>query len=252
MLCAAHLELRPDSVRAVATDGHRLVKVDRPAKCSGEAEFLMGAGSLRLAYKDPAFKPAPVKVKDGEYKSGPRKGQPKFRSVSKAPAASILWAESQGVGYPGRTAIRSTRGVEYLEMVPEGEFPDYARVIKSDKAPCVIDTAASDLVETVESVASVGRGNAIRIDLAGEYPELEASDPRGVSTKATLNGATRKVGALSGKVSHFGINPAYLSELAKPFRGQELRLMLWDENSQFQIECLDDPSYRGVIMPVRL
>ena len=265
-LSGALFELREDSLRMVATDGHRLNRAETSFRVSPDhmlrpsedpnPKVLVPRKMLASAIVDSAFGAIRKQRKVGVYKSGPRKGQDKMQAVQSWPDVHITTTDVH-------VHMESSRGVRYVARILEGCFPDYDRVIKEDAAELTITTTAEDLRAALASVSHMtgDRARAIRLDLAGDLPVFSAANPDRGTAESTLNGRTTMAGRMgrlenqaeSDRVESFGLNPDYLSQAIKPFGADsEIELSLWDSCSQFVVRSGEDTSFRAVIMPVRL
>jgi DNA polymerase-3 subunit beta len=201
-------------LRAVATDGHRLARVEIPAP-----EGAAGMPGIIV----------------------PRKAVAEVQRLVEDPAANATVELSP-------TKIRFTLGAVVLtSKLIDGTFPDYARVIPvgNDKR-LVVDkgefAAAVDRVSTISSE----RGRAVKMSLAGGKLTLSVTNPDSGS-------ATEEIEADYGSEPlDIGFNSRYLLEIAAQLESENAVVMLADPGSPTLVQERDGAAALYVLMPMRV
>lgn len=214
-LNGAYLHPAGDHLRAVATDGHRLARidVDLPA--------------------DAAF--AGVIV--------PRK----------ACGEIVKLAEAAGKDATVAVAIDASRagfdfgGVSIVTKTIDGTFPDYARVIPTGNGAIArIDRAA--LIAAVERVSTIAteRGRAVKLEFADGMLRLSAID-------VDVGSAREEIECdFSENPVEIGFNNAYLSEMLRGMAGREVKVSMADAGAPTLFEDTSDETGLFVLMPMRV
>jgi DNA polymerase-3 subunit beta len=201
-------------LRAVATDGHRLARVEIPAPAGSE-------------------------------------GMPGIIIPRKAVAEIIKLVDDAGesVGVELSSAkIRLTfGGVVLTSKLIDGTFPDYQRVIPTgNDKKLVIDrqsfAAAVDRVSTISSE----RGRAVKLSIADGQLTLTVNNPDSGS-------ATEELPADYGADPlDIGFNARYLLDIAAQLSGDTAEFMLADAGSPTLIHDSADEHALYVLMPMRV
>ncbi len=205
---------REDSIRMVATDGHRLCLVDQPVKEGARLE----RGVLI-----------------------PKKGLMELRR---------LLGEDGGVcklGFTKGSAIVTRDGVTMVMRLVDGEFPDYRQVIpkESGKSVIVDRQAFTDTLKRVAVVAS-DKTFGVRLTLAGDKVVISSQNP-------DLGDAQDELPAkISGGDLEIGFNARYLIDAVSVLSCDEVRIEVADQLSPGVIRAVGDDSYLAVVMPMRL
>jgi len=201
-------------LRAVATDGHRLARVETPAPagCSGMPGVIV-----------------------------PRK----------AVAEIIKLVDDAGDEVEvelSPTKIRLTLGAVVLtSKLIDGTFPDYQRVIPTgNDKPLVVDkaefAAAVDRVSTISSE----RGRAVKLSLADRRLTLSVTNPDSGSAVEEL-----EVDYDSGPLD-IGFNARYLLDIAGQLDGDTALFKLADPGSPTLVQDREGASALYVLMPMRV
>ena len=201
-------------LRAVATDGHRLARVETPAP----------QGSVGM--------PGVI---------APRK------AVSEV--QKLLEDMTQDVGIEISTAkARFQFGdVVLTTKLIDGTFPDYQRVIPAanDKALTLDSKEFAQSVDRVSTI-SADKTRAVKLNIAKDKLTLTVVNPDSGTATEEL-GATYSAGAIE-----IGFNARYLLDITSQIEGKEVRFLLSDAGSPTIIEDTEDPRTLYVLMPMRV
>jgi DNA polymerase-3 subunit beta len=201
-------------LRAVATDGHRLARVETPAP----------AGCT---------------------------GMPGVIVPRKAVAEIIKLVDDAGDEVEvelSPTKIRLTLGAVVLtSKLIDGTFPDYQRVIPTgNDKPLIVDkaefAAAVDRVSTISSE----RGRAVKLSLADRRLTLSVTNPDSGSAVEEL-----EVDYDSGPLD-IGFNARYLLDIAGQLDGDTALFKLADPGSPTLVQDREGASALYVLMPMRV
>ena len=202
------------TLRAVATDGHRLAQVDLPAP-SGAA----GMPGVIV----------------------PRKTVGEVQRLIEDAEAEITVELSQ-------TKIRFTIGeVVLTSKLIDGTFPDYARVIPvgNDKELTVDKPDFEAAVDRVSTVSSE-RGRAVKLSLSSGKLILSVTNPDSGS-------ATEEIEVeYDAERLDIGFNSRYLLDIAAQIEGEVAVLKLADPGSPTLIQDRDAKDALYVLMPMRV
>jgi DNA polymerase-3 subunit beta len=203
-----------ESLRAVATDGHRLARVEMPAPQGAK-----GIPSIIV----------------------PRKTVNEVRKLIDESQGEIEIALSEA-------KVRFTfDGVVITSKLIDGTFPDYERVIPSgnDKvmeADARLFAAAVDRVATISSEKS----RAVKLSLTPGHLVLSANSPEAGS-------ATEEIEVkYDGALLDVGFNAHYLLDIMQQIEGSGARFYLADATAPAIIQDVADASALYVLMPMRV
>ena len=129
----------------------------------------------------------------------------------------------------------------------DGTFPDYGRVIPqgNDKELKVSNAEFMNAVDRVSTIASE-RGRAVKLNIAKDKLTLSVNNPEGGS-------ATEEIGVNYGAAPlEIGFNARYLLDIAGQLEGEEARFMLADPGSPTMIKDSSDDGALYVLMPMRV
>ena len=202
------------TLRAVATDGHRLAQVDLPAP-SGTA----GMPGVIV----------------------PRKTVGEVQRLIEDAEAEIAVELSQ-------TKIRFTLGdVVLTSKLIDGTFPDYARVIPlgNDKELTVDKPDFEAAVDRVSTVSSE-RGRAVKLSLSAGKLVLSVTNPDSGSASEEIEVE------YDGERLDIGFNSRYLLDIAAQIEGEVAVLKLADPGSPTLIQDRDAKDALYVLMPMRV
>jgi DNA polymerase-3 subunit beta len=202
------------TLRAVATDGHRLAQLDLPLP--------EGAGGM----------PGIIV---------PRKTVNEVQRLIEDAQAEVTVELSQG-------KIRFTlAGVVLTSKLIDGTFPDYARVIPAgnDKELIVDKKDFEQAVDRVSTVSS-DRGRAVKLSLSSGKLNLSVTNPDSGSAaeEIEVNYAAEPL--------DIGFNARYLLDIAAQIEGEHAVLKLADPGSPTLIQDQDAKGALYVLMPMRV
>jgi DNA polymerase-3 subunit beta len=202
------------TLRAVATDGHRLAQVELPLP-----EGAAGMAGIII----------------------PRKTVGEVQRLIEDNEAEITLELS-----PGK--IRFTFGdVVLTSKLIDGTFPDYGRVIPTgnDKELVVDKKEFEQAVDRVSTVSSE-RGRAVKLSLSSGKLMLSVTNPDSGS-------ATEEVEVeYSADPLDIGFNSRYLLDIAGQIEGEAAVLKLADPGSPTLIQDRDSKNALYVLMPMRV
>jgi DNA polymerase-3 subunit beta len=201
-------------LRAVATDGHRLARVELPIPdgASGMPGVII-----------------------------PRKTVGEVRKVIED------WSDDLEIAL-SETQIRVAVGPALMtSKLIDGTFPDYERVIPehNDKQ---LDVVCRDFKEAVDRVSAISseRSRAVKLKVANGTLELSANSPEHGS-------ASEELGVhYEGEAMEIGFNSRYLLDIAEQIAGDSARLSMADAASPTVLHELGDRSAIYVLMPMRV
>ena len=203
------------TLRAVATDGHRLaqVELDMPAGAKGMPGVIV-----------------------------PRKTVHELQRLIEAASDDVTVSVS-----PAK--VRFNLGtVTLTSKLIDGTFPDYSRVIpqNNDKDLRVANAEFISAVDRVSTIASE-RGRAVKLALEGSRLILSVNNPEGGS-------ATEEVEVdYSGKGTlEIGFNARYLLDIASQLEGEHAHFKLADSGSPAMVRDQADDGALYVLMPMRV
>lgn len=201
-------------LRAVATDGHRLARVEIPLP--------EGAANI----------PGVII---------PRKTVIEVRKLIDEAAASIEISLSE-------TKIRfAFDTVTVVSKLIDGTYPDYERVIPlgNDK---IMDVKAKTFAASVDRVATLTteKSRAIKLSLKHNTATLSVTSPEAGSATEELEVK------YNGPPLDIGYNSRYLMEIAQQISGDEARFIIADAAAPTIVRDVSDGSVLYVIMPMRV
>ena len=201
-------------LRAVATDGHRLARID--------AELPDGAAD------------APGVIV-------PRKTVGELRKFLEDDEQEIAISVSE-------TKIRfSVDGLVLTSKVIDGAFPDYSRVIPTGNTKRM-EVDASEFAAAVDRVATVSQERSRAVKLAMEQDKLTLS----VNSPDAGSAAEELVVAYGDDGMEIGFNAKYLLEIASQVDRENAVFMFADANAPTLVREGDDASAVYVVMPMRV
>ena len=203
-----------DVIRAVATDGHRLARVDMPLP--------EGAAGM-----------AGVIV--------PRKAVLEVDKLLDDSDDTVELAVSE-------TRIRFTFGSTVItSKLIDGTFPDYERVIPAgnDKSLEVDGRSFAGAVDRVSTISSE-KSRAVKLALDGDRLVLSANSPENGSATEEMTVS------FSGGDLEIGFNSKYLLDITSQIDGEQAEFLLADAASPTIIRDSADPSALYVLMPMRV
>ena len=203
-----------DVLRAVATDGHRLARVEMPLP-----EGAAGMPDVII----------PRKVV-GELR----------RLIDQADDSVTISLSESRIEFSFGKVVLSSKLID-------GTFPDYERVIPggNDKT---LEVDCQSFAEAVDRVATISteRSRAVKLSLSDGLLVLSASNQEsGMATEEIPVG-------YSDAPIEIGFNSQYLLDIAKQIEGEGAQLSLADPASPTIIRDSADPASLYVLMPMRV
>ncbi|WP_119461571.1 DNA polymerase III subunit beta [Rhodospirillaceae bacterium SYSU D60014] len=201
-------------LRAVATDGHRLARVERPLPS--------GAGEM----------PGVII---------PRKTVGELRKLIEEADETIEVALSDA-------RIRfAFDDVVLTSKLIDGTFPDYQRVIPSgnDKVLEVDRRSFAEAVDRVSTISSE-KSRAVKLSVKGENLTLSATSPENGSASEELEVN------FNGEGIEIGFNARYLLDITHQIEGDGAQFAMADAASPTLVRDVADTSALYVLMPMRV
>jgi DNA polymerase-3 subunit beta len=201
------------TLRAVATDGHRLAI----------AETALAA---------PAKTSQQVIV--------PRKGILELQR--------ILGSDGEVQLSIGTNHVRATIGdVRFTSKLIDGKFPEYGRVIPAK--PTKIVTAGRDVLRQAlhrTAILSNEKYRGVRLTVAAGLLSVQAHNPEQEEAEDSVEVSYQ------GDEVEIGFNVTYLLDALSAVDGENVEIGLTDSNSSCLIRAPDSSTARYVVMPMRL
>jgi DNA polymerase-3 subunit beta len=210
-------------LRAVATDGHRLARVDHT-----------GSSSAKRGSQTEILPPAGVIV--------PRKAVAEIGKLAEAAGEESVTVEVS------TTKIRITAGDTVLtSKLIDGTFPDYSRVIPTTNDK-LITLDRDDLAAAVDRVATISseRGRAVRLSLTPGQMRLSVSNP-------DAGEASEEIAAdYDGAPIEVGFNARYLVDILGQIEADTVLIKLADPGAPAIIQAREGAPALFVLMPMRV
>ena len=201
-------------LRAVATDGHRLARVESP----------LPAGAAGM--------PGVIV---------PRKTVNELRKLLEGSATEARIELSE-------TKIRFAIGdLVLVSKLIDGAFPEYERVIPRDNDK-VMEVDSKAFAAAVDRVATISteKSRAVKMSLKPEGIELSATSPDQGSASEQLTAA------YSSAPIEVGYNSRYLLDIAGQIEGENARFLLADALAPTVVRDPSDDGALYVLMPMRV
>lgn len=201
-------------LRAVATDGHRLARVEMPLPAGAE-----GMPGIIV----------------------PRKTVVELRKLIEETGGEIeVTLSDTKIRFAFDDAVLTSKLID-------GTFPDYERVIPSgtDKTMEVDRKVFADAVDLVATIATE-KSRAIKLSLDKGNLALSANSPDAGSAEEELDAN------YDGESLSIGFNSRYLLDIAQQIEGDTARFDLSDPGSPMIVRDADDESALYVLMPMRV
>ncbi|WP_308917126.1 DNA polymerase III subunit beta [Jannaschia sp. LMIT008] len=207
-------------LRAVATDGHRLARVD--AALPEGAEELPG-----------------VIV--------PRKAVVEIRKLLDDDEADITVSVSETKIRFATESAEAGTGITLTSKVIDGTFPDYARVIPAAN-PRKLEVDAAEFARAVDRVATVSseRSRAVKLSLDEDRLVLSVNAPDSGAAEEEL------AVAYADEKLEIGFNAKYLQEIAQQVDRENAVFMFNNAGDPTLMREGDDPTAIYVVMPMRV
>jgi DNA polymerase-3 subunit beta len=201
-------------LRAVATDGHRLARVELPLP-----EGAQGLPGVIL----------------------PRKTVTELRKLIEDTSAEIAVSLSDSrVRFAFDDAVMTSKLID-------GTFPDYERVIPTDNDK-VLEIDRKAFAQAVDRVAAVSseKSRAVKMQVQNGQVRLLASSPESGSAEEELEAA------YEGAPIDIGFNARYLLDILGQVEGDAARFGMLDAASPTVVRDVGDASAIYVLMPMRV
>ena len=208
------LEVQDGLIRAVATDGHRLARVEVPL---------------------------PEGAKEMPNIIIPRKAITEVRKLIDD------WSDDIDISLSETKICFSIGDIILSTKLIDGTFPDYERVIPSgnDKNMRV---NCNDLSEAVDRVSTISteKSRAIKLHLSNNNLVLSANSPESGTAIEELEVN------YNGEMIEIGFNSRYLLDIANQIEGENVEFSMADPGSPTILRDQEDTSALYVLMPMRV
>ncbi|MEZ5558547.1 MAG: DNA polymerase III subunit beta [Pseudomonadales bacterium] len=213
------LEVSPQHVRTVATDGHRL------AMCT-LAHGVAGADRVQAIV--------------------PRKGVLELGRL--LASASGGDAEREAVLHVGSNHLRVTQGAFTLTTkLVDGKFPDYEKVVpRVEASPVIGDRDTLKQAFHRAAILSNEKYRGIRLILDRDQLTIQANNPEQEEAEEVV------AVDYGGDRMEIGFNVSYLQDVLNVISTEQVRVTVADANSSALIEGQGDEDALYVVMPMRL
>ena len=208
------LEVSEDSLRSVATDGHRLAT-------SASAADVPAGGAHQIIV--------------------PRKGILEL-------ARLLQGGDSPVTLVIGASHIRANVGdYTFTSKLVDGKFPDYQRVMPKNGDKVVLGDR-QELRQVFQRIAILSneKYRGVRLTLSDGYLKVTANNPEQEEAEETV------AVEYEGPSIDIGFNVNYLLDVLSIMGSDVVRFTLADANSSALIQGFDDPNSTYVIMPMRM
>ena len=206
-------DLRDNSLRCVATDGHRLALCEAPLEEGGQKRQIIV----------------------------PRKGVQELQRLLEG-GDRVLDLEL------GRSHIRVKRDdVTFTSKLIDGRFPDYEAVIPigADKQ-VKVDREALRAALQRAAILSNEKYRGVRVEVSPGQMRIQTNNPEQEEAQEDVEAET-KVDGLA-----IGFNVTYLLEALSALRDEQVILSMRDANSSALVQEAGNDRSRHVVMPLRL
>lgn len=252
-----HLDPHPSTVdaaslRAVATDGHRLyyARLAVPAAAAIGAAMPANHTQRGMIIPRKAIKILDLLRRriDGGIQMGITRGVPGNREVTLAPTPSGMFAY-----FRFETRDRRCKVTLSTKLI-DGTFPDYTRVIPGDGQDKLIEIERKDLRQAVDLISQCQpeRTKAIKLtfDPNGGEARLRVM---GNSVDGILSASTWIPAKTSVREPFtIGFNGKYLSDICRVAEGSSLMIETMDSGAPSKISSPESDRLRTVLMPMRV
>ncbi|HFB2047950.1 MAG: DNA polymerase III subunit beta [Hyphomicrobiaceae bacterium] len=213
-LHVAHAPDETSTLRAVATDGHRLAQseISLPNGASGMPGVIIPRKTVSELHR---------LLEDGE------------REV-------IIQVSSNKVRFEIGHILLTSKLID-------GQFPDYARVIpqNNSKKMQVSNTGFAKAVDRVSTIASE-RGRAVKLNITSNRLMLSVNNPEGGSATEELDIN------YNADDLEIGFSARYLLDIMGQLESEKITFLLADAGSPTLIRDTEDSSVLYVLMPIRV
>lgn len=158
--------------------------------------------------------------------------------------------DASGVVTFGANETKLSLTVDKIRMVSklvDASFPDYERVIPPRNGHTLtaltVDFAKAISLATIVSTAKT---KAVKLSLTKNKATMSAQDSDRGSAQNDINIE------FDGPDVEIGFNSAYAREMLQQVSGKELRVIILDPGSAFRFEDTEDSRFLHIIMPLRV
>jgi len=215
------LVLDRQSLKGVATDGHRLAFAQTGIKTQENVSFAEGTERIDVIIPRKAIAELQKTIQDDD------------KSVSIEIAANQV-----------RFILDD---LEILSKLIEGRFPDFERVIPQKHTKTIV-FSREELLGALMRVAILTTDKFKGVRLILSQGQLRIS-----STNAEQEEAQEELAiSYEGEVIDIGFNVQYLIEVLTTLNSDTIKLSLLDQSSSALLTIDTDPDFRYVVMPMRI
>jgi DNA polymerase III subunit beta len=202
-----------NTLRFVATDGHRLAMVEK------EFDDLKGFEQGAIV---------------------PRKGFQELRRV----LSNMEELDIVELGFSGSSGILKAGPVVLSTRLIEGSFPDYKQVIPQSTSKCA-KISRQALQESLKRVSVLSRANGVRLLFDNNKLELVGEDPE--------FGRANEVIEIDypHEELNIGFNARYILDILSHIRDEGIAFSLSDRLSPGIITPIEEKGFLAVVMPMR-
>ncbi|WP_075184754.1 DNA polymerase III subunit beta [Teredinibacter haidensis] len=207
-------EVRPNELRVVATDGHRLAMCTRPVNINSE---------------------------NSKQAILPRKGVIELSRLLNDSGESVEISL-------GSSHIRAaTTDYTFTSKLVDGKFPDYERVLPKGGDKVVLGNRA-DLKQAFArtSILSNEKYRGVRLELESGLLTIIANNPEQEEAQDQV------AVDYNGDALEVGFNVSYLQDVTNVLDSENIKLTLADSNSSALLEEPENSDSAYVVMPMRL
>lgn len=207
-------EVRPEALRVVATDGHRLAMCTRPVTAD---------------------------VKETQQSILPRKGVIELSRLLNDSDETVELVF-------GSTHIRAvTSEFTFTSKLVDGKFPDYERVLPKGGDKIVIgDRSELKQAFARTAILSNEKYRGVRLNLETGQLTIIANNPEQEEAEDQV------AVDYTGDSLEVGFNVSYLQDVANVLSSEKIQLTLSDSNSSVLLEEPENSDSAYVVMPMRL
>jgi DNA polymerase-3 subunit beta len=201
-------------LKAVATDGHRLARIEAPL---------------------------PAGAKDMPGIIVPRKTVAEIRKLLEEPVGEVEIAVSE-------TKIRVDSGETILlSKLIDGTFPDYERVIPSSNDK-TLEVNTKSFIAAVDRVSTIAteKTRAVKLALKAGKANLSASSPEAGTAEEEIEGT------YSADTMDIGFNSRYVLEMLAQLEGENVQFLFSDPAAPVLVRDTSDAGALYVLMPMRV
>jgi DNA polymerase-3 subunit beta len=201
-------------LRAVATDGHRLARID-----SEQPDGAAGMPGIIV----------------------PRKAVAELRKlVDEIDGAVSIQLSDTKIRFAFDTVVLTSKLID-------GTFPDYERVIPSNNDK-TLEADAASFVQAVDRMAAISTDKSRSIKLAIDKDRLVLS----ANSPDSASGEEELPVEYDGPSLEIGFNSRYVLEMAQNFEGERMRFQMSDAVSPTIVNDSNDDRTLYVLMPMRV